>query len=247
MNTRGQYILLWSTVVVALICLGSFLLFPGFHPPISPMSSAEEVAAFYRDPENLSRTRYSMILYNWFGIGFLPLYGLIVVHIKRMNHYSDVFAYGFLAAATSGVGLFATSDLYFQIAAFRPERNPAITQVINDMAWLNFTAPVGFIVSQNVALALAIYLDKQARPVFPRWVAHFNLLIAALVAPAALAVTTLTGPFAWDGVWSFWVRLVAISLWGVVMFFVLWSAVRREKREEAALSPQALELQSAAQ
>jgi hypothetical protein len=219
---------------VAAISLVCFLLFPGFLPPLSPTLSADAVAAFYRNPENLSRARYSMILYNWFGMGFLPLYALIVVHIKRMNHYSDVFAYGFLAAATSGVGLFATSDLYFQLAAFRPERNPAILQVINDMAWLNFTAPVGFVVAQNVALALAIYLDKGPSPVFPRWVGHFNILIAVLVAPAALSVTTLTGPFAWDGVWSFWVRLGSISLWGVVMFFVLWGVVGREKGEEAA-------------
>jgi hypothetical protein len=247
MNTRGQYILLWATIVVALVCLGCFFLFPGFLPPISPMASADAVAAFYRDPGNLSRTRYSMILYNWFGIGFLPLYGLIVVHIKRMNHYSDVFAYGFLAAATSGVSLFATTDLYFQLIAFRPERHAAIMQVLNDMAWLNFTAPVGFIVAQNVALALAIYLDKSVRPVFAKWVAHFNLLIAALIAPAALSVTTLTGPFAWDGLWSFWIRLGAICLWGLVMFFVLWGAASREKREEAVLSILNASLQGAAQ
>ena len=53
-----------------------------------------------------------------------------------------------------------------------------------------------------------------------------------------VSVMTLTGPFAWDGIWSFWVRLGSISLWGVVMFFVLWDVVRREKREEAALLSQ---------
>ena len=245
MNTRGQYILLWSTLVVAAICVACFFIFPGFLPPMSPSLSAEATAAFYRNPANLARARYSMILYNWFGIGFLPMYGLIVVHMKRMNHYSDVLAYGFLAAATSGVGLFATSDLYFQLVAFRPERDPAIMQVLNDMAWLNFTAPTGFIVAQNAALALGIYLDKSPRPVFPKWVAHFNLLAAALVAPAALSVTTLTGPFAWDGLWSFWIRLGTIAVRGVVMFFVRWAAATREKREEAALTPPGGKLQAA--
>lgn len=245
MDTRGQYILLWSTAVVAAISVACFFLFPGFLPPMSPGLSAQGVADFYRDPGHMARARYSMILYNWFGIGFLPLYGLIVVHMKRMNHYSDVLAYGFLAAATSGVGLFATSDLYFQITAFRPERDPAIMQVLNDMAWLNFTAPTGFIVAQNVALALGIYLDRSPRPVFAKWVGHFNLLVAALVAPAALSVTTLSGPFAWDGLWSFWIRLGAVAAWGVVMFFVLWAAAGREKREEKAFRPAGAPLQAA--
>lgn len=232
MSTRGQYICLWITVVVAAIWTGCFLLFPGFTQPLSPNLSPEEVAAFYRDPENMNRTRYSMILYNWFAVGLLPLYGVIVVQIKRMQHYSDVLAYGYLAAATSAVGLFMTTDLYFQVAAFRPERDPIIMQLINDMAWINFTAPVGFVIAQNVALALAIYLDKPKR-IFPLWVGHFNILIAAVIAPSALSAMTLEGPFAWDGLWSFWGRLGAITLWAVVMFFAVWGAVAREKREEA--------------
>jgi hypothetical protein len=232
MSTRGQYICLWLTVVVAAIWLGCFFLFPAFTTPLSPSLSPDEVAAFYRDPENMNRTRYSMILYNWFGVGLLPLYGVIVVQIKRMNHYSDVLAYGYLSAATSAVGLFMTTNLYFQVAAFRPERDPVVMQLINDMAWLNFTAPVGFLIAQNVCLALAIYLDRQKQRVFPLWVAHFNILIALAVAPAALSAMTLTGPFAWDGIWSFWGRLSAIVLWGVVMFFACWNAIAREKREE---------------
>jgi len=231
MKTGGQYICLWLVAMAGAIWLGCFLLYPGFTPPLSPSLSADEVAAFYRNPDNLWRARYSMILFNWFGFGLLPLYGVIVVQMKRMKLYSDVLPYGYLAAATSGVGLFATTDLYFLLAAFRPERDPAITQMINDLAWLNFTAPVGFLIAQNVALAIGIYLDKQASPIFPKWVALFNVLIALLIAPAAISAMTLTGPLAWDGIWSFWVRLGAITLWAIVMFFVCWGAVSREKRE----------------
>ena len=44
---------------------------------------------------------------------------------------------------------------------------------------------VGFLIAQSVILALAIYLDRQQRPVFPAWVAHFNLVVAVLLVPAA--------------------------------------------------------------
>ena len=236
MKTGGQFICLWIMAVMAAIWVGCFFLYPGFTPPLSPTLPAEEVAAFYRDPDNLWRSRYSMILLNWFGFGLLPLYGIIVVQMKRMRLFSDVLPYGYLAAAASGASLFLTSNLYFLLAAFRPERDPALTQMFNDLAWINFTAPMTFVVAQNIALALAIFFDKQAAPIFPKWVAAFNILIALVVAPSALSAATLTGPFAWDGVWSFWVRLGALSLWAVVMFFQCWGAIVREKREEGASS-----------
>ena len=231
MGSAGQRICLWTAPVVGAIWIVCFLLFPGFTPPLSPTLSAEAVAAFYADPENLARARYGMILFNWFGIGFLPFYGLITVQMKRMAHNSEVLAYGFLGAATSAATLMSLAIMFFQVAAFRPERDPAIMQLINDMAWITFTVPVSFLMAQAGVLALAIFLDRQPRPIYPRWVAHFNLLTVLLLAPVTLASIKLDGPFAWDGVWSFWVRILTYVAWTVVMFIVVRNAM--EQRADA--------------
>jgi hypothetical protein len=87
----GELILLWTLPVVGLIWLSAFRLFPGFVQPMSPAMSAEEVAAFYRDPENLPRIRYSMIVFNWFAVGFIPIPALIVLQIRRMAHRTPIF------------------------------------------------------------------------------------------------------------------------------------------------------------
>ena len=84
---------------------------------------------------------------------------------------------------------------------------------------------------QCVFLALAIYLDRQARPVFDAWVAHFNLLIAVALAPAAFVALSLTGPLAWDGLLSFWVRNGAVVVWLTVMTIVLGRNLYRQRRE----------------
>ncbi|HWS93249.1 MAG TPA: hypothetical protein VN306_12385, partial [Mycobacterium sp.] len=65
-RTDGELILLWALPAAGIIWFAAFLLFPGFTPPMSPRMPAEQVAAFYRDPANLPRIRYSMILFNWF-------------------------------------------------------------------------------------------------------------------------------------------------------------------------------------
>jgi hypothetical protein len=90
---------------------------------------------------------------------------------------------------------------------------------------------VPFLIGQSVILSLAIYFDDQARPVFPRWVAHFNLVVAAALVPASFVGVSLTGPLAWDGLLSFWVKNVAIAVWIVVMGVVLGQAIYRERAE----------------
>ena len=70
--------------------------------------------------------------------------------------------------------------------------------------------------------------DAQAQPVFPKWVAWFNVAIAVAVAPAGFAGLTKSGVFAWDGFVSFWVKNVAFALWIVVMAKALWPALQRD-------------------
>lgn len=231
-RSDGESILLWTLPVLGIIWISVFLLFPGFVHPMSPAMSAEEVAAFYRDPENLPRIRYSMILFNWFSVGLIPFLALIVLQIRRMAHRTPIFSYGIIACAAGGPTIFLVADLFWLLAAFRPERDPQLTQLFNDLAWVTFSSQVGFLIAQSVILALAIYLDRQARPVFERWVAHFNLAIAVAMVPASFVGLAMAGPIAWDGLLTFWVRNIAVGLWIVVMGVVLGQAIHRQRGEE---------------
>jgi hypothetical protein len=233
-RTDGEVLLLWTLPVVAIIWISAFFLFPGFVRPMSPTMSAEEVAAFYRDPQNLPRIRYSMIVFNWFAVGLIPILALIVLQIRRMAHRTPIFSYAIIACAAGGPTIFLMADLFWLLAAFRPMRDPQLTLMFNDLAWVTFSTQVGFLIAQSVILALAIHLDRQERPVFRAWVAHFNLAVAALLVPAAFAGAAMTGPLAWDGLLTFWVRNIAIGLWIVVMAIVLGRAIQRERAEDEA-------------
>lgn len=230
----GELLIFWSLPVVGLIWAAAFAAFPGFVHPMSPSLSADQVAAFYRDPENLPRIRYSMIVFNWFGVALIPFLALIVMQIRRMAHRTPILAFCFLGCIAGGPTLFCMADLFWLLAAFRPERDPALIQLFNDLAWVTFTGQVGFLVAQSVFLALAIYLDRQPRPVFRPWVAHFNLIIAAALAPAAFVALAHDGPVAWDGLLSFWVKNAAIAAWIVVMLVALGQTLYRQRRDAEA-------------
>jgi hypothetical protein len=230
MNTTDQRICLWLVPGFGALLILAFCIFPGFFPPLSPTLSAEEIASFYRN--NVGQVRASMLICNVCGVTFIPFFMVIVVQMQRMANPSRAFSYSYLSAAASGATLFALADLAWLIAAFRPERDPQLTMLLNDLAWLAFVTPVGFIFAQNLCLALGIYMDAQPRPVFPRWVGHFNIATALLMTPGAFALMFTTGPLAWDGALAFWLRVGTYALYLAVMFFVVRGAINRQASEE---------------
>lgn len=231
MNTRDQTICLWLVPVFGVLFAIGLGIFPGFFPPLSPTLSAEQVAAFYR--EHVPQIRASMILLNVIGIGFIPFFMVIVVQMMRMGNPSKAFAYSYLSAAASGGTMFAIANLAWLNAAARPDRNPQLTMLLNDLAWFALITPVGFIIAQNFCLALSIYMDARPKPVFARWVGHFNIVTALLMVPGAFALLYKTGPLAWDGALSFWLRIATYALYVGVMFVVVRSAIHAQAAEEA--------------
>jgi hypothetical protein len=229
-RTDGELILLWTLPVLGFIWISAFFLFPGFVHPMSPTMSAEEVAAFYRD--ETARIRYSMILFNWFGVGLIPIVMLLAMQIRRMAHRTPILSYSLIACAGGPPSLFLIANMFWLLAAFRPERAPELTQLFNDLAWVTFTILVPYLIAQSLLLALAIYWDRQDEPVFKPWVAHFNLLAAAALVPAAFTGLAFTGPIAWDGVLSFWVKNIAIAVWIIVMGVVLGQTIRRQRADD---------------
>ena len=223
--------MLWALPAMVIIWASAFFLFPGFWHPMSPTMSAEEVAGFYRD--EAARIRYSMILFNWFGVGLIPTVILLAMQVRRMAHRTPILFYCLIGCAGGPPTLFLIANIFWLLGSFRPERSPALTQLLNDLAWVTFTVLVPYLIAQCLVLALAIYWDRQEKVVFRPWVAHFNVVVAVALMPAAFGAVTFEGPFAWDGVLSFWVKNVAIAVWIAVMGVALTQNIRRQRAEVA--------------
>ncbi|ORA11674.1 hypothetical protein [Mycobacterium arosiense] len=59
--------------------------------------------------------------------------------------------------------------------------------------------------------ALTIASDARARPTFPKWVVHCDVLLAAANLVPAFALADKSGPFAWDCVVSYGIGLTPIG------------------------------------
>ena len=234
MNTRGQRILLWTTPPAAALLLLGYLLFPIFSPPLSPALTPEEVAAFFRD--NTTGILGVVILCNLLAASLVPLFAVTAVQISRTGTSSSVFTYAYIICVGIGTTAFILADYCWGVAAFRPDRDPQLISLLNDMAWFFFIAPVGTIIVQNLCLAVSIYLDERPDPIFPRWMAHFSVVIAVLLIPSAFSILYKSGPLAWNGAVSFTLRLVVLATFVVVTFLVLLRVVNRQGSEPAVLA-----------
>jgi hypothetical protein len=134
-----------------------------------------------------------------------------------------------LLQVIGGVGVVlmtAIPTILMNVAAFRPDRNPDVTQAVNDMAWLLFVTPIPLFIFQEVPIAVAILMDRSRKPAFPRWVAYANLWIPLTFLPALLPYFFKTGPLAWQGLLVFYLGLVTFGAWVAIMMWALLNASR---------------------
>lgn len=58
---------------------------------------------------------------------------------------------------------------------------------------------------QNFAFVYAIILDTREKPLFPKWLIPFNIIMPILFAFATGVHTVMDGPLAWNGVITFYI------------------------------------------
>jgi hypothetical protein len=206
----------------------------GWLPPPSPHDSAEKIAAMYEDRTNL--IRLGLICFMLAGALLGPFVAAISAQMRRIEGGGGVLGHTQLGMGMLGVLLFILPSFLMQAAAFRPGRDPQLTQLLNDAAFLPFIGAFGPAVIQNISIALAAFKDTEQR-VFPRWLGYYNIWVALLFLPAALMYFFKTGPFAWDGVFVFWLPLTVFGSWFFVMFWVVRKAILTEGEDPVPGAP----------
>ena len=212
----------WGGPFCALL-FGIGLMMSGFIPPPSPLLDANEVAAHYA--EHAIAIRSGMVL-SLFGIvGWIALVGAIASQMKRQEASSSLPLHLQLSAGVIGVLTVMFPVMIFAIAAFRPERPAALTQLLNDAGWLIIIPAFPTFIAQFSAIAAGIFADKSNTPPYPRWVGYFNIWTAILFIPGGFAYFVRRGAFAWDGILAFWLAAAAFFFWLIVMWLLTLKAV----------------------
>jgi len=219
MNTRNELLCIWSAVLFVVVFTIGLWPLAHFLPAHAPTASAEDIAALYQArPWQMRLGLFVMMGCSGLVCAFVAA---ITVAMKRMENGLGVLTLTQLSAGTCGAVFLIVPCLVWTAAAFRPERSPALTLLLNDLGWIMLFMPFTTFVVQNIAIGLAVLGDRNAVPEMPRWVGFLNLWVAVLFIPGGFLTFFKTGPFAWNGVFVYWIPLVVFLGWYLVMFVLL--------------------------
>jgi len=221
MNTKSQLACAWASAAGVVLLLIGFFIVTGYVPPPKAHASAQTIADFYRD--NTDRLRIGILLtfIAWGGWG--ALVAVLTTQLARIEGKRPVLTILQLASGVAGWACLLIPTMLLAVATYRPERSPETTQTLHDLGWITaFFAITPFIV-QAISIGTLILKDTNPTPPFPRWLGYLNFWVALLFFPGGLLLFFKTGPFAYHGLFVFWVPMIAFGLWILILS---WGARR---------------------
>lgn len=208
------------------VCILAGMLLAGFIPPPSPALNPADVSAIYTG--NLTGVRLGGVMMMLGAALFIPFTALIARYIIRIEGGVGVVTMMQIMAGLTNMILFFYPAIWWLTASFRTERGTDLTQVLHDAAWIQFVGALFPFLFQLVSVAIACFIDDSKKPVFPRWFGFLNLWTIVLYFPGQMIFFFKTGPFAWNGLFAYWVPGSTFFAWVLLMFFVLKKAIKEE-------------------
>jgi hypothetical protein len=232
MNKKAQLACAWSGLFMVVIWVVSFIVLAGFIPPPSPQDGEDEILRMFTD--HAVMIRLGLICTMFASALLVPWSAVIAVQMSRIEGKRPVLAITQVAQASLLSLEFIIPLMVWQTAAYRPSPERVhLVYMLNDMGWLMFVGVISSAVMQCLTLGIAILIDKRERPIFPRWSGYLSLWTATLLAPAGVVPLFKDGPFAWNGIFGFWVPLTIFCIWVSTTTFLLIRAINREADEPA--------------
>lgn len=225
MNTKMRMLSVWSGVAF-FVLWGTGLALTGWIVPLTPSFDAQTVANIVQ--ENQTRILLGAAFMTVFSSLYLPWTVVLSSFIKPIEAPSSILSKTQIVGGVMAQMTYFLPPFMWAVAAYRPLRNPEITQAFIDAGWLIFITGIGPFILQYAALGIAIFSDKRATPAFPRWAGYLQVWISISFVPAIMPFFMKTGPFAWNGIFVWWIPLTLFVVWFVAMIVLARKAVLRD-------------------
>ena len=232
MDLKLQRVTAWGGIAMLALFFVFFMLIANLIPPLSPTASAQAITDFL--VANKLRVRVGVAFTLLAACVALPWLATICLRVRRVEGKWGVLSVTQIFAGVIFVPGFLFPLMVLSAAAFRPEeRDPQITQALNDVFWLMFVGIVGTLIVQALVLTTASFIDRTEPGTFPRWFGYLNAWYAILAVPGGAVMIFNDGPLAWNGIFAFWVPLVAFSVWMIAVTVVLVQSISAEQAAES--------------
>lgn len=223
MNKTAQMIGVWCGVGFVVLFFVASWPMSHFMPPPSPLLSGEELLAKYSD--NIFMVRASMPVGLIAGMLVVPFSTVLAIQLARLEGRIPFWAITCVGAGAANAVAFYLPFFLFATAYYRLDRSPELVQLISDLTWIEFVTVWPPVVMQILCVAFVGLSYKGPLQIIPRWFAFLSLWMAFLIMPAGLVVFVHDGPFAWNGIISFWIPAASFGTYFLLLAWMMRRAV----------------------
>lgn len=227
MSERSQALILWWSLIFTVIYILAFVGLQRMVPLLPPSLPPAEVAAFYS--EHAFSMKLGAMITSWTSGFFIPFSLVVGLQLARMEEGKPVWSILAIAAGSLTSLFIVLPSIMWGIAAFTTSRSPEMTATLNEIACLLFTTTCQFYVFLLIPI---VYVGLKAKPnpnaAFPRWLSWATMWVVVIAEAGAIGFLFKTGPFAWNGLFVFWLPFGAYFLWLFPMYYCMFRALRRQ-------------------
>jgi hypothetical protein len=197
----------------------------GYLPPVRPTDSAASIARFYSS--NVNQIRIGLFICS-LGMPLVAPYGAaIAMQLRRAEGDAPILTVVQLILVAVATVVTVFTMMVWALAAFRPgATGPDVTRMLNDAGWFLFLFTWAPFSLWYVVIGVTILADHNPVPIFPRWAGYLNFWVAVLSVAAGLMLFFKTGPFAFNGLITFYMPLAIFLAWILVMSHLTMKAIR---------------------
>lgn len=234
MSERSQIVLIWWSIIFMNVFGLAWAFLIGTLPLPPATLTATEIAEFYT--EHSLRIRLGAAICSWTSAFLIPIALVASVQMARLEIGVPIWSRLQLIGSAFTSLFVVLPPMLWGIAAFSPDRPPEITRLVSESANLIFATATQYVIFQMVAVTV-ISLRRTTVPhsAFPRWFGFLTIWTILITEVAVMGYLTRTGPFAWNGLFVFWIPLAIGSAWLITMAVLMLRALKLQRADAVVL------------
>jgi hypothetical protein len=220
----------WAGPVFVVGFLVFWAILAKFVPPPPQYWSADDVFRFYME-RNL-QIRAGMVGVLFFGPFYFVWSAVLSRIMRHMEGPDGVLSYVEILGGVCTTVITLGLGVAWLGASFRTEaRTPQDVQLLHDLGWLYFDSTFMVTFLQLAAFGTSILIDERRVPLFPRWLGWATYAAASISLVIVLMPFFDHGPFAWQGLLTFWADMAAFFVWAIVTMYATFVAIGKLEKE----------------
>jgi hypothetical protein len=237
-----QWIAFWSVPFFFNLFGLVFVPLSWMMPPRSPSSTTPHIVDFMHSHNLLIACVILTLAY-----GLAPVSNACyLMQVRRMS-VSPAFRYSMMIGAITGAIVGMLFPMFcFGLGAFRLGYRSGVLTMLYDFGYLAFIGSLGCFCVMWMAFGLAIILDENN--ILPKWLGYYTIWQYVTELMAAPVWIVKSGPFAWNGLMTFWFAMTLYVSWQIIVYVCIYRAIKNQPEAELDnASPelrQAVELRS---